>query len=70
MRPHVALIGGMDQFNVLQSGTQEEIRREVERLFRIFGSQGGYILSACDHFFTVPKENLVYFAEAAKTCRY
>lgn len=70
LRPHVALIGGMDQFNVLQSGTPDEIRREVQRLFGLFGSEGGYILSACDHFFTVPRENLVCFADAARACVY
>ena len=66
----VATIGGMDQFNVLTSGTAAEIRREVHRLFDGFGRDGGYILSASDHFFDVPVENLVAYAEAAKECVY
>lgn len=68
--PRVALIGGMDQANTLQSGTRADIEHEVQRLFRLFGQQGGYILSACDHFFDVPPANLKFFANAARTCVY
>ena len=66
----VAMIGGMDQFNILTSGTREEIRRETHRLFQGFGKDGGYICSASDHFFETPVENLKAFAEAAKECVY
>ena len=31
---------------------------------------GGYILSASDHFFDTPPENLQHFADAAKECVY
>ncbi|MEG1926809.1 MAG: uroporphyrinogen decarboxylase family protein, partial [Ruthenibacterium sp.] len=68
--PHVGLIGGMDQFNILQKGTPQQIRAEVERLFALYGQNGGYMMSACDHFFHVPKENLLYYAQAAHTCTY
>ena len=34
------------------------IRAEVERLFRVFGAQGDYIMSASDHFFDAPVDNL------------
>lgn len=70
LHPQVGLIGGMDQFHTLEGGTEDEIRQEVNRLFRLFGCEGGYILSACDHFFEVPPENLKLFAEAARECRY
>ncbi|MEG2596510.1 MAG: uroporphyrinogen decarboxylase family protein, partial [Ruthenibacterium sp.] len=70
LRPSVALIGGMDQFNVLQNGTKEQIQNEVNRLFQLYGKDGGYIMSACDHFFCVPKENLKYYAQAAQQCSY
>ncbi len=70
LSPHVALIGGMDQFNILGNGTQGEIAREVERLFGLYGQNGGYICSASDHFFDVPAENLRHFAGAAALCRY
>ena len=66
----VAMIGGMDQFNVLTSGTPEEIRAEVQRLFEGYGRDGGYIMSASDHFFDTPPENLRAYAEAARECVY
>lgn len=66
----VAMIGGMDQFNILTSGTPEQIRAEVHRLFDGFGRDGGYILSASDHFFDAPVENLRAFAAAARDCVY
>lgn len=70
LHPRVGLIGGMDQFNILEAGTKEDIFRETERLFRLYGRDGGYILSACDHFFDAPPENLKLFAEAAKQFTY
>lgn len=66
----VAMIGGMDQFNILTRGTVAEIAAEVRRLFEGFGRDGGYILSASDHFFDTPPENLRAFAKAAIDCRY
>lgn len=66
----VGLIGGMDQFHVLEKGTKEEIEKEVEKLFYYYGQEGGYIMSACDHFFEVPCENLKIFAKAAKKYMY
>ncbi len=69
-RGRVAMIGGMDQFHILTSGNAAQIRAEVRRLFEGFGCDGGYILSASDHFFDAPPDNLRTFAEAAKECRY
>jgi hypothetical protein len=66
----VAMIGGLDQFNILTTGTKEDIRRETHRLFAGFGRDGGYVCSASDHFFETPVENLKAFAEAAKDCTY
>ncbi len=65
-----ALIGGMDQFNVLTSGSRETIRNMVHKLFDTVGRNGGYICSASDHFFETPVENLKTFAEAARECMY
>lgn len=70
LHPHLALIGGMDQFNILEKGSIQQIEQEVERLFRLFGQDGGYILSASDHFFAAPVENLKAFANAARNCIY
>ena len=61
----VCLIGGMDQINILTNGTQEQVRSETRRLCEVLGPGGGFILSASDHFFHVPIENLHAFAEAA-----
>ena len=70
LKPHVGIIGGMDQFNLLEKGTPEAIENEVHRLFRVFGEGGGYICSASDHFFAAPPENLKVFARAALDCVY
>lgn len=67
---HVALIGGMDQGNILTDGTPEQVQAEVRACFETFGEEGGYICSASDHFFTTPVENLRAMAEAARECRY
>ncbi|KLU63147.1 methylcobalamin:coenzyme M methyltransferase [Peptococcaceae bacterium CEB3] len=70
MHGKVCLIGGMDQINILTS-TPAEIRKEVRRLFDVFGQGGGYIMSCADHFFDdVPKENLLAYAQAARECTY
>jgi len=66
----VALIGGMNQFQVLTQGTPKAVRAEVHRLFEEAGPGGGYICSACDHFFDAPPENLKAFAEAGRECVY
>jgi len=65
-----AMIGGMDQFNVLTAGSPEDIRGEVFRLFEGFGRDGGYILSTSDHFFDTPVDNLKAYAAAAAECAY
>ena len=66
----VALIGGLDQFNVLTDGSRDDIRNEVFRIFEGYGPGGGYIMSACDHFFNTEKEKLIWYAEAARECIY
>ena len=66
----VAMIGGMDQFNVMTDGSPAEIRAEVRRLFEGFGRDGGYILSMSDHFFEMPPQKLKMYADAAHECIY
>ena len=66
----VAMIGGMDQFNILTEGNEKEIENEVCRLFEVFGKEGGYIMSASDHFFDAPVDNLKAYANAARLCTY
>jgi uroporphyrinogen-III decarboxylase len=66
----IGLIGGLDQFNVLTTGSKETIREKVFELFEKVGKNGGYICSASDHFFETPANNLIAFANAAKDCPY
>ncbi len=66
----VAMIGGMDQFNLLSAATPKQIWGEVHRLFKGFGKDGGYLLSTSDHFFDAPVANLRAYADAARECAY
>jgi uroporphyrinogen-III decarboxylase len=66
----VALIGGLDQNNVLETGTQDQIRQHVRAMFAAYGEGGGYILSPSDHFFHIAPENLMAYADAARECVY
>ena len=65
----VALIGGVDQFSVLDS-SPALIRETVHRLFETVGKDGGYICSLSDHFFDTAPEKLEAFARAARECVY
>jgi uroporphyrinogen decarboxylase len=66
----LALIGGLDQHSVLTTGTPEDIRRAVRKLFETVGAGGGYVCSASDHFFETPVGNLAAFAASARDCVY
>lgn len=66
----LALIGGMDQYNVVTEGTEQQIRSKVFELFEKVGYKGGYICSMADHFFETPLGKLKIFAEAARECVY
>jgi uroporphyrinogen-III decarboxylase len=70
IRGRLALIGGMDQHNVVTAGSKREIRRKVFELFEKVGKQGGYICSLSDHFFETPPEKLRAYADAARECVY
>ncbi len=66
----VALVGGVDQFNIVTNGAAETIRAKVHELFETVGASGGYICSLSDHFFETPLENLRAFSSAARECVY
>ena len=63
------MIGGMNQA-LLDTGTPEQIKRDVQECFEGFGSGGGYICSASDHFFESSIENLAALVRAAGECQY
>ena len=66
----IALIGGMDQFNVVTDGSAQVIRTKVHELFEKTGSDGGHICALSDHFFETTPENLQCYADAARECVY
>jgi uroporphyrinogen-III decarboxylase len=66
----LAMIGGVDQFNVLTTGPPAKIRETVHTLFEKVGPDGGYICSPCDHFFDTPPANIQIMADAARECTY
>lgn len=66
----IAMIGGVDQFNVVTDGDQELIRSTIHKLFKTVGKNGGYICSLSDHFFETPVEKLQWYADAAHECLY
>jgi hypothetical protein len=63
------LIGGIDQLTVLP-GTDDQIVEEVRKKFTGYGIDGGYIMSASDHFFHLDRDRLELYANAAKECVY
>jgi uroporphyrinogen-III decarboxylase len=66
----IAMIGGVDQFNVVTDGSKELIEQTVHELFATVGKDGGYICSLSDHFFETEPRKLAWFAEAARECAY
>jgi uroporphyrinogen-III decarboxylase len=66
----VALIGGVDQFNVVTDGSPDQIRAAIHKLFETVGKDGGYLCALSDHFFETPVEKLQIFADAARECVY
>ena len=66
----LALIGGIDQHNVLTTGPASRIRQAVHELFEKVGPEGGYICSVSDHFFETPIAHIQAMADAARECVY
>lgn len=66
----LAVIGGMDQHNVLSIRPDAEVRAKVHELFEKVGADGGYICSCADHFFETPVDKLKVMAAAARECTY
>ncbi len=66
----VALIGGLNQHTILSDGTPDRVREHVHDLFAKLGPGGGYIMSASDHFYDTPLDNLQAYADSARECVY
>lgn len=65
----MALIGGIDQFHTLPGG-DHIIEQDVRSKFLTLGTGGGYIMSACDHFFELEPDRLSFFAKCVRDCWY
>lgn len=65
----LCFIGGFDQGAGFEKGTKEYIEKSVEELFHA-KKHGGFIISPSDHFFFGDPENIRYFVEAVKRCKY
>jgi uroporphyrinogen-III decarboxylase len=65
----MALIGGIDQVHVLPDN-DKRIEEDVIEKFTILGKNGGYIMSACDHFFDLSPDRLQAYSRAAQKCIY
>jgi uroporphyrinogen decarboxylase len=66
----VCIKGGIDQVNVLERGTPDQVRAAVRQAFADAGPGGGFILSTSDHFYHAPVENIRAYADAARECTY
>lgn len=64
----VCMIGGFDQFHFFNDCTPEQTRAEVRRCFNEAGGDGGYILSASDHFFQAEPGLIEAYADEASKC--
>jgi uroporphyrinogen decarboxylase len=59
--------GGVDVKNVLNHGTVEDVRREVQLRITQMGSGGGYILAPAHNFGNdIPLENMLAFFECGR----
>lgn len=62
-------IGGFDQNAGFENGTVENVREQVQRLFRA-RPNGGYICCPSDHFFHGDPKLVQAFVDAARACVY
>ena len=62
-----AMIGNIDQVNVLKNGTVDQVKRETEQAIKIGKPGGGFILQSADFLeFGTPMENLEAYVDTAK----
>ncbi len=67
----VKLMGGVNQSELIEKGSCEQIRADVERCFTTYGANGNYIMMPSDHFFHAPMANITHYAKAVEDlCRY
>ena len=60
--------GGIDTHRVLPKESPERVREEVEKIVKLFGKGGGYVLASVHNIQNdVPEENVVAMLEAPRT---
>jgi uroporphyrinogen decarboxylase len=61
--------GGVDEQYILPNGTVDEIRAKVEKMIRVMGKNGGYIVAPGHNIQSdTPPENTAAMYDAAKQC--
>ena len=62
--------GGIDTHHILPNGSPQDVSEEVERIVRILGKGGGYVLASVHNIQDdVPPENVVEMLQAAAKAR-
>jgi hypothetical protein len=60
------MVGGVDQVNVLQNGTVEEVKRVTEKTIKAGKPGGKFILQSADFLeYGTPIENIEAYVETA-----
>jgi len=63
--------GGIDEQQLLPTGTQEEVRNEVTRMLNIMGKDGGYFVGPTHNFQAdIPTKNIIAMYQAAREWKY
>jgi uroporphyrinogen decarboxylase len=58
--------GGIDTHHILPNGSPQDVREEVQRIVRVLGKGGGYVLASVHNIQNdVPPENVVEMLQAA-----
>lgn len=66
----LAFHGGIDEQELLPRGTPADVRRETERLMRVLGKDGGYIVCPAHQFQPdTPSENIMAIYDTARNYR-
>ena len=65
--PHTTLMGGIDQIDLLRTGSLEEIERTVRERMETVQGRCRYILATTDYFNEhTPREKILHFAKCGR----
>lgn len=64
---YLTVYGGISTQGILSKGRPPEIRKEMDRIMRVLGENGGYVLAPTHQITTdIPLDNILTFIEMAK----